>query len=102
MSTTSVLASSSDMHNCLGEGMGLSRVVPVLLLALLLGAGARGQSADNELVNVRELIENIVLDLKYNTIDNFTGQKLYTSDECLLALGAVRRLRIVQDSLNAR
>ncbi|MGB6648903.1 MAG: M15 family metallopeptidase [Bacteroidota bacterium] len=74
----------------------------VPLLFVLLCAGARGQSADNELVSVKELIHDIVLDLKYNTVDNFAGQKLYTSDECLLAHGAVRRLLIVQDSLNAR
>ncbi|MCK5571977.1 MAG: M15 family metallopeptidase [Bacteroidetes bacterium] len=72
------------------------------LLAVLVCAGAQSQSADNELVSVKELIHDIVLDLKYNTVDNFAGQKLYTSDECLLALGAVRRLQIVQDSLHAR
>ncbi len=60
------------------------------------------QSADNELVNVKELIPDIVLDLKYNTVDNFTGQKLYTTDECLLAHGMVNRLMVVQDSLRKR
>jgi D-alanyl-D-alanine dipeptidase len=74
----------------------------ILLLAVLLSVEARSQTAENELVSVKELIQDIVLDIKYNTVDNFTDQKLYTSDECLLALGAVRRLLIVQDSLNVR
>jgi len=60
------------------------------------------QSADNELVRVKELIPDIVLDVRYNTVNNFTSQKLYTADECLLVLGAVRRLLVVQDSLRAR
>ena len=57
------------------------------------------QSADDELINVKELIPDIVLDLKYNTTDNFTGQKLYSTNECLLAQGAVKKLILVQDSL---
>jgi len=47
------------------------------------------QSADDELVNVKEIIPDIVLDLKYATTDNFLHQKVYTANECLLALGAV-------------
>jgi D-alanyl-D-alanine dipeptidase len=57
------------------------------------------QSADDELVNVKELIPDIVIDLHYNTLNNFLQQKLYTTDECLLAHGAVRGLKRVQDSL---
>jgi zinc D-Ala-D-Ala dipeptidase len=60
------------------------------------------QSSDAELVNVKELIPDIVLDLKYNTVVNFTGQKLYTTNECLLARGMVNRLVVVQDSLRKR
>jgi D-alanyl-D-alanine dipeptidase len=33
---------------------------------------------------------------------NFTSQKLYTSNECLLARGLVNRLTVVQDSLRKR
>jgi D-alanyl-D-alanine dipeptidase len=59
------------------------------------------QSADDELVNVKELIPDIAIDLHYNTLDNFFQQKLYTTDECLLAHGAARALKRVQDSLRA-
>lgn len=65
-------------------------VLPILLYS---------QSADDELINIKEIIPDIVLDQKYNTIDNFTDQKLYTTNECLLAHGAVKKLKLVQDSL---
>jgi len=76
----------------------------VALIVMLFGAPSilPAQSADNELVRVKELIPDIVLDIRYSTTDNFTSQKLYTADECLLALGAVRRLMVVQDSLRPR
>ncbi len=60
------------------------------------------QTADDELVNIKHLIPDIVLDLRYNTVDNFCAQKLYTTDECLAAHGTVRKLQVVQDSLRAR
>lgn len=57
------------------------------------------QSASDELVNVKEFIPDIVIDLKYNTVDNFLSQKLYTTDECYLARNVVDRLVMIQDSL---
>lgn len=68
-------------------------------ILLLVPIAAFSQSADDELVNVRELIPDIVIDLKYNTTDNFLHQKLYSTDECLLSHVAVRQLALVQDSL---
>lgn len=65
--------------------------IPILLHA---------QTSNDELVNVKELIPGIILDLKYSTTDNFTGQKLYTIDECLLTHEAVDQLILVEDSLN--
>jgi D-alanyl-D-alanine dipeptidase len=43
-----------------------------------------------------------VLDLRYNTKDNFLHQKLYSTDVCLLAHGALTQLSKVQDSLHTR
>ncbi len=57
------------------------------------------QSAHDELVPVKQLIPDIVLDLRYNTENNFTNQKLYTTDEAYLSLGAINRLILAQDSL---
>lgn len=79
------------------------KLFPLLLfLALLLPVALFSQSADNELVNVKELIPDIALDLKYSTVTNFTAQKLYTTNECLLGRGLVNRLAVVQDSLRKR
>jgi zinc D-Ala-D-Ala dipeptidase len=60
------------------------------------------QSSDNELVSIKQLIPDIVLDIRYNSTDNFTAQKLYSTDESLLAHGLVKRLKLVQDSLRVR
>ncbi len=71
----------------------------LLILLFLPPALAHAQSAGDELVNVKELIPDIAIDLKYNTVDNFLHQKMYTTDECLLAMGTVKQLIKVQDSL---
>lgn len=77
-----------------------------LLLSLTLSCNVLlGQSSLEELVNIKELIPDIVIDLKYNTTDNFVTtfssepQKLYTTDECYVAMSTAQRLIIVQDSL---
>jgi len=80
----------------------VTRTIVLVLAGLAAPSLLTAQSADNELVRVKELIPGIVLDLRYSTPENFTSQKLYTADECLLALGAVRRLILVQDSLRVR
>ena len=72
---------------------------PSLLLLLLVPIVSFSQSADDELVNVREMIPDIAIDLKYNTLDNSFHQKLYTTDECYLVHGTVRQLAPVQDTL---
>jgi zinc D-Ala-D-Ala dipeptidase len=71
-------------------------------LACLIPGLLSAQTALDELVPVRQLIPDIVLDLRYNTTDNFLHEKLYSTDECLLARGAANRLMAVQDSLRAR
>jgi len=58
------------------------------------------QTTSSELVPVKDIIPNIVLDLKYATTDNFFKQKLYTTNECYLIKDLVLKLKIVQDSLN--
>ena len=71
----------------------------LLVWAILLPMMVSAQSAKDELVRVKEFIPDIVFDLKYNTTDNFTDQKLYSADECYLAAIVVDRLKLVQDSL---
>jgi D-alanyl-D-alanine dipeptidase len=70
-----------------------------VLLILAVAAVAGAQPGEQELVRVRDYIPDNVVDLKYATTDNFTGQVLYDSPECYLAYGAVQHLKMVQDSL---
>lgn len=79
----------------------LSLLCPLLFLSLV-PVPLLCQSSDAELVSIKELIPDVVLDVRYNTVANFTSQKLYTTDECLLAHGMVNRLIVVQDSLRKR
>jgi D-alanyl-D-alanine dipeptidase len=66
------------------------------------------QSSPSELVNIKELIPDIVLDLRYNTTNNFVTKysgvkhKLYTTDECFVAKIVAERLVVIQDSLRKR
>ncbi|MBD3376052.1 hypothetical protein GF406_13530 [candidate division KSB1 bacterium] len=71
----------------------------LLVWAILLPMMVSAQSAEDELVRVKEFMPDIVFDLKYSSLDNFTNQKLYSTDECYLAINVVRRLKLVQDSL---
>ena len=79
-----------------------------LLVLLLLPVALAAQTGGDELVNIKELIPDIVLDIKYNTTDNFVTtysgapQKLYTTDECLVARVVADRLILIQDSLRNR
>lgn len=74
-------------------------------LLLFLPLFLHSQSGNDELVNIKELIPDIVIDVRYNTTDNFVTkysgapQKLYTTDECLVARATAERLIIIQDSL---
>ena len=82
--------------------------IPLLLTLLVLPVVLAAQTGNEELVNIKELIPDIVLDVKYNTTDNFvttyTGepQKLYTTDECLVSRLVADRLILIQDSLRNR
>jgi D-alanyl-D-alanine dipeptidase len=42
------------------------------------------QTGNGELVPIKDLIPNIVLDIKYASTDNFFEQKLYTINECYM------------------
>ncbi len=77
-------------------------------ILLLLPVAANAQTGNDELVNIKELIPDIVLEIKYNTTDNFvttfagSPQKLYTTDECFVSRIVADRLILIQDSLRNR
>lgn len=55
---------------------------------------------DEELVKVIDYIPNIIIDLKYATSDNFTGQVIYENNVAFLRYGTIKKLIKVQDALN--
>ena len=54
---------------------------------------------DEDFVLVRDFIPGIVIDLKYATTDNFTGQVIYDSQDAYLRYGTVKKLMLVQAEL---
>ena len=52
-----------------------------------------------DFVNVKDYISDIYIELKYNTEDNFTGQKIYDFSEAYLRYGTVKKLLCVQNDL---
>ena len=58
-----------------------------------------GQTPADKLVMVKEIIPEIEIELKYATADNFTKEILYPTSACFLAFGAIKNLKLVQDSL---
>lgn len=57
---------------------------------------------DEDFVRIRDYIPDIVVDLKYATEDNFTGQVIYGFAEPYLRYGTVKKLMLVQEALKAQ
>lgn len=55
--------------------------------------------ADAAFVAVKDYIPDILVELKYASADNFTGQVIYAFDECYLRYGTVKKLMEVQKAL---
>jgi D-alanyl-D-alanine dipeptidase len=69
-------------------------------LALIL-AGCSTTKKPAELVDVQKAIPGIVLDIRYATTNNFTGQQLYPFSKCYLRRAAATKLRAAQAELAA-
>lgn len=83
----------------------VKKVLCGLLLALMLPAAAWAASPEElglGLVDVGALDPSIVQDIKYATMDNFTGQVLYPSARCLLREQVAARLVKVQGQLKTQ
>lgn len=63
--------------------------------------GALPERADSDFVNVLDYIPDLVVDLRYATPNNFTGQVIYTFDGIYLRYGTVQKLMAVQQELRA-
>ena len=58
--------------------------------------------ADSDMVLILDYIPDMVIDLKYATTDNFTGQVIYENDDAYLRYGTVKKLMQVQNELKAK
>lgn len=56
--------------------------------------------SSSELVEVKKVIPNIVLDIRYATTNNFTGQKLYEHDRTFLRRAVAEHLSAAQREFN--
>lgn len=59
----------------------------------------KGDSS-RRMVDLKEYIPGIILDIKYATPDNFTGEKIYDKPDAFLRLEAAAALKKVEDELN--
>lgn len=57
---------------------------------------------DDDFVEIKTYIPDIVLELKYAGTDNFTGQKIYDFTDAYLRYGTVKKLMQVQDELREK
>ena len=57
---------------------------------------------DTDFVRITDYIPTAVIDLKYATEDNFTGQIIYSFNDAWLRYGTVKKLKLVADELAER
>jgi D-alanyl-D-alanine dipeptidase len=57
---------------------------------------------ENTLVDIRQVIPSIIVDLKYSTNDNFMQEDVYDFDVCLLRYDVALRLKSVQHDLSSK
>lgn len=60
------------------------------------------EPADSDMVLIMDYIPDMIIDLKYATTDNFTGQVIYDNDDAYLRYGTVKKLMQVQSELKAQ
>lgn len=77
----------------------LAGFCPIILGIGLIGCATAPRPED--LVDVETMIPGIVLDIRYATTNNFTGQRLYPSAKCYLRRAAAKKLRDAQAELGA-
>lgn len=57
------------------------------------------QNPDMELLDLEEYINGVLLDIRYATPDNFTGEVIYSKPKAYLRKPVAEALKMVQDSL---
>lgn len=73
----------------------------VLTQAQLDAIAAQPEHEDDHMVNVRDYIPDIFVELKYASTDNVSGLIIYNFDDIYLRYGTVKKLMLVQEELRA-
>jgi len=60
------------------------------------------ENPNKELVEIKDFVPGVVLDLRYATMNNFTGEQIYPIAKAFVRLPVAKSLRIVQEALNKR
>lgn len=75
----------------------LKAICGTLLFVVVAGCSTTKRSAD--LVDLQKTIPGVVLDIRYATTNNFTGQQLYPFSKCYLRRASAEKLRATQAEL---
>jgi poly-gamma-glutamate synthesis protein (capsule biosynthesis protein) len=81
----------------LNNNIKISCLLSILLLFITIPCFA--SEGDNRLVNIKDYIPSIFIDIRYATENNFTKQIIYSTDEAYLRLGTAKKLKQVQEEL---
>jgi len=79
--------------------MRFRSVSSLVVLSLLIIAGCATPQRPDDLVDVQKTIPGVVLDIRYATTNNFTGQQLYPFAGCYLRRAAAEKLAAAQAEL---
>ena len=60
------------------------------------------EPADSDMVLILDYIPDMIIDLKYATTDNFTGQVIYENEDAYLRYGTIKKLMQVQIELKKK
>ncbi len=71
----------------------------IIAVILLFGCATFSEKHADDLVNVEKEIPGIVLDIRYATTNNFTGQQVYPVAKCYLRRTTAQKLAAVQKDL---
>jgi D-alanyl-D-alanine dipeptidase len=69
------------------------------LLLVTFAVGCSTTKQPDELVDVQKTVPGVVLDIRYATTNNFTGQQLYPFSKCYLRRASAEKLRLAQAEL---
>jgi len=56
---------------------------------------------DKQLVNIKEIIPDVILDIRYATTNNFTGKQIYNSPDAFVRKPVAEALAKIQKELNS-